>query len=228
MSSTIVPTDTQVASPASADAQRSETVRVEAFSDGVFAIAITLLIIEVRVPPPDAVHGAGGLWRALVALWPSYLAYAISFLTIGIMWINHHNIFNFIARSDHRFMILNVLYLMCIAFMPFPTAVLAENLPEAAERSAAAAFYSGAFLATAVAYNRLWWYARRADLLASWADARLVGAITGRFALAPAAYLVAFALAFVSVPACLAVHGLLAAFFMVSPRESALQAAPSV
>ena len=205
--------------------EANETARVEAFSDGVFAIAITLLIIEVRVPSDQAVEAAGGLWRALVLLWPSYLAYAISFLVIGIMWINHHNIFNFIARADHRFMIVNVLFLMCIAALPFPTAVLAENLPEAGHRRAAAAFYSGAFLVTAVVYNLLWWSARRARLLADWADPRLVGGITRRFALGPVGYLAAFALAFAYVPLCLAFHGALALFFMLSPREAAIQSA---
>lgn len=211
------------AAPGASEA--NETARIEAFSAGVFAIAITLLIIEVRVPSHEAVEAAGGLWRALVALWHSYLAYVISFLVIGIMWINHHNIFNFIVRTDHRFMIVNVLFLMCIAFMPFPTDVLAENLPEPHHRTVGAAFYSGAFLATALVYNLLWGYARRARLLADWADPRLVRGITRRFALGPVGYLAAFALAFASVPLCLAFHGALALFFMLSPREAAIQSA---
>ena len=99
------------------------TGRLEAFSDGVFAIAITLLILEIGVPhvPAD-----GSLWRALRELWPSYLSYAISFVIIGVMWINHHNLFRDIARVDHYLLVLNLLLLMSISFLPFPTAVVAN------------------------------------------------------------------------------------------------------
>ena len=98
--------------------------RIEAFSDGVFAIAITLLVIEIGVPH---IQGEGTtLSHALLEQWPSYLGYAISFLQIGVIWANHHNRFRFIARSDHILLFLNILFLMCVAFIPFPTALLAE------------------------------------------------------------------------------------------------------
>src|SRR6185503_19387471 len=84
----------------------SETVRLEAFSDGVFAIAITLLVLEIRVPPAE---GAGvSLGTPLAHLWPSYLGYAISFGTIGIMWVNHHAMFRYIARTDRWFLLVNI------------------------------------------------------------------------------------------------------------------------
>src|SRR6185295_9004600 len=95
----------------------SETARLEAFSDGVFAIAITLLVLEIRVPPPEAVQRAGGLAAALLHLWPSYLGYFISFITIGIMWSNHHSIFLYIRRVDRYFLVINVFFLMCIGFL---------------------------------------------------------------------------------------------------------------
>src|SRR5258706_5868897 len=97
--------------------------RLEAFSDGVFAIAITLLILEIKVPSLEATS-ASGLWRALVSHWSSYLAFALSFLIIGIMWANHHNIFRYVRGADHALAMFNLGLLFCVAFLPFPTAVL--------------------------------------------------------------------------------------------------------
>src|SRR5580693_5887341 len=93
-------TDPQIEGPAGVE-------RLEAFSDGVFSIAITLLVLEIHVPPMDAA-GSGGLWRALAEQWPSYAAYALSFAIIGIMWANHHNIFRYIARTNHAFLMWNL------------------------------------------------------------------------------------------------------------------------
>jgi uncharacterized membrane protein len=102
--------------------QDNDTSRIEAFSDGVFAIAITLLVIEIGVPHlGDEPEGT-----MLVDRWPSYLGYVISFLVISTVWANHHNRFRFIVRSDHVLLFLNTLFLMCVAFIPFPTTLLAE------------------------------------------------------------------------------------------------------
>ena len=133
-----------------------DTGRIEAFSDGVFAIAITLLIIEIGVPHTV---GAESLSEKLVELWPSYLGYAISFLVIGIVWANHHNRFRLISRSDHVFLFLNIVFLMCVAFIPFPTALLAEYIREEAHRITAVAVYSGTLAVTAVFFTTLWLYA---------------------------------------------------------------------
>ena len=98
---------------------------------------ITLLVLEIRVP--HAEEGAS-LFDALLRLWPSYLAYAISFLQIGVVWANHHNRFGYIARSDHVLLFLNIVFLMCVAFIPFPTALLAEYIQGAeGERQTAVA-----------------------------------------------------------------------------------------
>ena len=197
----------------------SETARLEAFSDGVFAIAITVLVLEIRVPDVAAARAAG-LAPALAALWPSYLGYVISFVTIGIMWANHHALFTYIRRCDRYFLIVNVVFLMCIAFVPFPTAVLAEYLPEPESRRTAVAFYSGTFVGMALAYNALWWYAawgRR--LLAHDADPAAVRTISRRYALGPVSYGVSFALAFLNVWASLAVHGVLAAFYLLPEKD---------
>lgn len=100
------------------------TTRVEAFSDGVMAIAITLLILEVRVPA----HGP--LLQELSHLWPSYLAYLTSFFTIGIIWLNHHAFFTRVRRIDHALLWWNLLLLLTVSFLPFPTAVLAAHVRE--------------------------------------------------------------------------------------------------
>src|SRR5438046_10755040 len=132
-----------------------QTARLEAFSDGVFAIAITLLIIEVHVPGHEHAATRG---HELLRLWPSYLGYLTSFLSIGVMWINHHYVFELIARVDRTMLLLNMLLLMMIAFVPFPTAVLAQFVETDGAR--AAAFLYGATMSlTAITYFAWWRYA---------------------------------------------------------------------
>jgi uncharacterized membrane protein len=199
----------------------SETGRLETFSDGVFAIAITLLVLEIRVPPPDITREGEGLFRALLGLWPSYLGYVISFITLGVMWANHHSMFELIQRTDRYFLILSVLFLMCIAFLPFPTAVLAEYLPQPGGRRVAVAGYSATFVIIALAYNALWWYAIRGGrLLGPDSDSNAVRTITRRYLIGPAAYLLSFVLAFVNPWASLAIHGVLIAFYLLPVQRS--------
>jgi uncharacterized membrane protein len=140
--------------PASAGAER-ETARVEAFSDGVFAIAITLLILEIKVP-----HDTEGvpLWQALAGQWPSYLAFVASFFSIGVMWINHHKLFSLIGRCDHRLLILNGLVLFGVTVVPFPTALIAEHVRTHGAVTAVAV-YNAWFIVIALVYTWLWGYA---------------------------------------------------------------------
>jgi uncharacterized membrane protein len=123
--------------------QRWETGRVEAFSDGVFAIAITLLVLEISINPSDYDH----LRRALLHEWPAYLSYITSFLTVGSVWIAHHNLFSRLKYIDPVLLRLNLLLLLAAAFLPFPTGVLAESFhaSEEAERTAVV-FYGGVAL----------------------------------------------------------------------------------
>lgn len=132
------------------------TQRIEAFSDGVFAIAITLLIIEIGVP---LIESGESLGEALLELWPSYGAYVLSFTTIGIYWANHHAYFKLFLRTDHVFLMINVFFLMSIAFLPFPTAVLAEYLQEEDQRQTAATLYTAGLLFPAFAWLSIWLYA---------------------------------------------------------------------
>src|SRR5919204_3739632 len=136
----------------------NESGRVEAFSDGVFAIAITLLILEIKVPKTAE---GDGLWQALGAQWPSYAAYVVSFLVIGIMWINHHQLFSYVAHVDRTLMFLNLLVLMVVAAVPWPTAVLAEYLREEDASHVAAAVYSLVMVVMAFTFQGLWWHLPR-------------------------------------------------------------------
>src|SRR3712207_1408443 len=159
----------------------NDTGRIEAFSDGVFAIAITLLVIEIGVPH---IEGEGTpLFGALVEQWPSYLGYVISFLQIGVIWANHHNRFRYIVRSDHILLFLNILFLMCVAFIPFTTAVLAEHLQGTEpERATAGILYAGTLAVTAIFFTLLWLYAAgRYRLVSRNLDPALLRTMTRRF-----------------------------------------------
>jgi TMEM175 potassium channel family protein len=198
----------------------SDVVRLEAFSDGVFAIAITLLVLEIRVPDEAAVARAGSLFAALRALWPSYAGYAISFLVIGIMWANHHAMFRYIRRCDRNLLLINVLFLMCVSFLPFPTAVMADYLRHPGEQQPAMAFYSATLFVIALAFNAVWRYGTAGRrLLDPAADEEAVATISRRYLVGPLAYAATVALAFVDAAVCLAAHFLLAAFWAIPERR---------
>ncbi|HEX6587225.1 MAG TPA: TMEM175 family protein [Solirubrobacterales bacterium] len=138
------------------------TSRLEAFSDGVFAIAITLLVLEISVTESEF----NDLWRGIANQWPSYLAYATSFITIGGLWLAHHGIFRRLASADGTVMRLNILLLMLVAFLPFPTKLIAEAIDLTTAERAAAIFYGLVLLSIAVVTSVLWRYlARHRDLL---------------------------------------------------------------
>ncbi len=118
--------------------QEKETGRIEAFSDGVFAIALTLLVLDIHVP--QALPEGTRLIDALLAQWPTYVAYLASFATISIMWINHHRLFTLIQRTDHWLFVFNALLLLGVTFVPFPTALLADYIGQPDEHVAAAIF----------------------------------------------------------------------------------------
>ncbi|MER6126096.1 TMEM175 family protein [Streptomyces sp. NPDC001795] len=189
----------------------NESSRVEAFSDGVFAIAITLLILEIKVPK---VGEHGDLWHALGAQWPSYAAYVVSFLFIGIIWINHHQLLSYVARVDRTLMFLNLLVLMVVAVVPWPTAMLAEYLQEDEASHVAAAVYSLVMVAMALAFHALWWHlTRTGHLFDPRVDVPAARATRVRFALGSLAYPMTVGLAFVSAPLTLAAHGLIALYY---------------
>jgi uncharacterized membrane protein len=134
------------------------TQRIEAFSDGVFAIAITLLILDLRIPAKE-LSDATSLLNAILGLWPSYFAYVLSFAMIGIYWANHHYLFKLFARTDHGLNLLNLLLLMFIAFLPFPTQLLGTHWPDEASRPVVVTFYAIGLLLPAAAWLAVWLYA---------------------------------------------------------------------
>jgi uncharacterized membrane protein len=186
----------------------NETARIEAFSDGVFAIAITLLILEIQVPPQTP-HG--GLRAALVELWPSYLAFLASFMTIGIMWLNHHRLFTLIYKKDDGLIAFNLLLLLGITWLPFPTALLAEHLlgPHDDQKTAGLV-YAMSFFIIAIVFNLMWRYACRARIVQEDLN---VSAITRQYALGPIMYAVLAIVAFFSAHWCLILSILFALYF---------------
>lgn len=198
----------------------NDTGRIETFSDGVFAIATTLLVVEIGVPHLGDEPVRTTLFGALAGQWPSYLGYVISFLQIGIIWANHHNRFSFIERSDHVLLFLNTLFLMCVAFIPFPTALLAEYI-QTDERTTAGAVYTGTLAVTAVFFTLLWLYAAGNYRLVNRSlDPALLRAMTRRYVAGMGLYAVAFALTFISVTLSLVlVVGLALAFVLPEPSD---------
>jgi uncharacterized membrane protein len=188
-----------------------ETARVEAFSDGVFAIAVTLLILSVGID--TAPHGDLGTY--LVDQWPAYVAYAVSFVTIGIMWVNHHLLFHLFARVDRPLLLLNLLLLMLIAFVPFPTRVAAQFARSDADRREAALLYGITLTITAILFFTIWLYGSR-RLLSPDADPRLVSGITRSYLPGTPLYGGATLLAFASSIASLAMFAAIALFYALS------------
>ncbi|MGW4774321.1 TMEM175 family protein [Nocardia sp. NPDC004278] len=152
------------------NAQLSGTARVEAFSDGVMAIAITLLILEIRVPE----HEPGHLPEALGHIWPFYVAYLASFLTIGIIWLNHHSFFGRLRHLDHVIRWWNLMLLLGVSILPFPTGLLAEYVVHGEQRDAAvaAAIYGIAGVIMTIPWAPMWWrLVRRPELFEPGFDA---------------------------------------------------------
>ncbi len=151
------------------------TARLETFADGVFAIAATLLVLNVDIPE----LGTHSLAHELTRLWPAYVGYAVSFATIGILWVNHHTVLLQLRGADRIFLFINVLFLLCVAFIPFPTRLLATYVRTGDGRAAAVA-YGITLTATAVFFNLIWRYAIGGGgrLLRPNADRRVVDGIT--------------------------------------------------
>jgi uncharacterized membrane protein len=171
---------------------RRDAARLEAFSDGVFAIAITLLVLEIRVPPADDLASPGRLIQALAALWPSYLGYVLSFITVGIMWANHHNLFRLVGNVGHGLIMANLVLLMLVGFVPFPTALLAATLGTPSGQIGVLV-YAATFVGIAVGFNILWYAMRHGTgVMRSDADPRSIASITRSYRLGPPGFFLAF------------------------------------
>jgi len=195
------------------------TSRLEAFSDGVFAIAATLLVLDLRVPP-DSPNLVGDL----IHLWPAYAAYLISFLTIGIIWVNHHTLLEHVRRADRRFLYLNLLLLVAVGIVPFPTSLVGEYILTDQATPALLVYGLGAVL-IAVAFSGVFFYATRdGRLTGEHARARRLWEQGRLFPIGLGTYSLGIALAFVEPKASLAVYGLTALFYALPilplPSES--------
>ena len=188
--------------------------RLESFSDGVFAIAITLLVLTIAQPTDYSQLG-----RQLADNWPSFAAYVVSFIVIGIMWLNHHSVFSHFARIDRGLVSLNLLLLLTIAFLPYPTGIFGQALRTGgdAARTAAVA-YSITMAINAYCWAALWLYAstRRRLLADSFPESERAVA-TVLFSVGTVAYTAAVGIAFINAYACLAFQGLLAAYYALDP-----------
>ena len=175
-------------------------------------------MLTLHVPGTHASEAA--LWHQLLARWPTDVAFVISFLSILIMWSNHHGVFNVIQRVDHTFLLLNGLLLLGITTTPFTTTLLADNLGHASER-VGALIYSGALLFVSVAFVGLWLYASRGRrLLAGGITDAHIGAVTRQFAFGPVAFALAFGLAFASAKASVAMLVAIELFYAVPSRAT--------
>jgi uncharacterized membrane protein len=186
------------------------TARLETFADGVFAIAATLLIIDVTANGQGSALGA-----ALAHAWPQYVAYAVSFVTIGIMWVNHHACMQLIERADRRFLFINIALLACIAFVPFPTRLIAEHLRDDGLRAAALA-YGFTLTATSICFGTFWFYAsigRR--LIAADADERTVQGISRSYLPGAPIYFGATLVALVSPIASVVLFAVIAGLYVL-------------
>jgi uncharacterized membrane protein len=185
--------------------------RVEAFSDGVFAVAATLLIFNIQLDKT----APGGLLTALLAAWPKYAAYVASFLTIGVMWINHHGLFERIAHLNRTLVFLNLLLLMAIVFLPFPTAVLGSNILVPHDANTAASLYALNAFTIAVFFSVVWTYTlMHPEFLAPDLDRQAAMRSWPRFSAGLAAYLVCIPLGQLSAIAVVIICAALAIYYL--------------
>jgi uncharacterized membrane protein len=196
----------------------SSKTRAEAFSDGIFAIAATLLVLDLAVPKPDPTLLDGFLHQ-----WPAYAAYATSFLTIGIIWVNHHSVLERIERMDRGLLFLNVVFLLFVALIPFPTKVLAHYLQSGGDYAhVAAAAYGVAMILMGVAFSLLNYYSSARGLIT--AQQRLSFWTQVRYSFGLAMYVVGTALSFVDARIALIIYAGMALYYVVEP----LTAQPTV
>jgi len=204
--------------------QLGSTDRLEIFSDGVIAIAITLLVLEVRLPPARQ----GALFQDLSSHWPSYVAYVLSFAVVGIIWVAHHSMFSHIGTADRGLLFWNLLLLLGIAFVPFPTSLLADYVHQGGSNAhAATAVYSSTMTFIGLAFLAIWLHlARHPQLLDEDAPAVNLRRSIRRALVSPIVYGITIGLAFVSPPACLALYALIALYLASGPATRALVAKP--
>lgn len=174
--------------------------RLQSFSDGVMAFAITMLALNIKIPRAGELAGAGQLDDFLWNQWPAYLLFMISFVIIVMVWANHHNLFRFLERCDEILVLLNAPILMCVVLIPFTASLLAQYLLGSAQDARLACLvYGGLFTVGSSFFNLIWWYGNRAGLVNRGLNPALHTSLTRHFRWGPVLYGVATLLCFVSV-----------------------------
>ncbi len=187
------------------------TSRTEAFSDGIFAIAATLLVLELKVPQVEP----GGLADALLESWPSYAIYVVSFLTIGIIWVNHHAVLDRIREVNRPLLFMNLMFLMAVAGIPFPTALLGDYLQAGLDERLAVAVYGGTMSLMGVTFGAIWAYAVLSDdLLHARVDRTRARRSLWIFAAGTPLYVLAIGASLLSATLALVIYALLALFYL--------------
>ena len=185
--------------------------RAEAFSDGIFAIAATLLVLDLAVPKPEP-----SLLDGFLHEWPAYAAYATSFLTIGIIWVNHHAVLERIERVDRGLLFLNVVFLLFVALIPFPTKVLAHYLQMGGDDAhVAAAAYGVAMILMGLTFSILNYYSMARGLIHE--QHRLTFWQQVRFSIGLVMYVVGTVLSFVDARIAMVIYAGLALYYVVEP-----------
>ncbi len=196
-----------------ANVRERETERLEAFSDGIFAFAITLLVLNLYDP---TTRGSANRSQGLLSEWPAFFAFATSFFTILIMWINHHNMFNYIKRISREFMLLNGLLLLFVTLTPFTTLLVSEHLLSA-DANTAASIYSGSFLILGMAWNIVWHNAsHHHNLISEKVPTSQISKVARQYLVGPFFFAAAFAVAFFNAIASLALIILISVYYGVT------------
>lgn len=182
----------------------NETARLEAFSDGVFAVAITLLALDLKVPPPQGGGNGRDLAEALLRQWPSYLAFATSFLTVLIMWVNHHLVFKLVGKTSIRLMFANGYLLMTTTAVPFTTELFSAYFKRPGARVAAAT-YAGTFVLISLGYLWMWHAIKHGNLFKSGASSETIERVDNNYRYGTPMYLLALAGALISPYVTLAI-----------------------
>ena len=189
--------------------------RAEAFSDGIFAIAATLLVLDLAVPKPGS-----SLLTGLLNEWPAYAAYATSFLTIGIIWVNHHAVLERLERIDRGFLFLNVVFLLFVALIPFPTKVLSQYLQSGGDYAhVAAAAYGVAMILMGISFSILNYYATARGLVAR--HQRLTFWQQVRYSIGLLMYVVGAAVSLIDARIALLIYAGMAFYYVVEPLMAA-------
>jgi uncharacterized membrane protein len=190
-----------------------ERGRVEAFSDGVFAVAITFLVLTLKVP---STSGPGSLVHQLLKQWPGFAAWLISFMVIGIIWVNHHTFMNKLARVDRTMLFLNLLLLLFVVFLPYPTGIVADYLRVGGwDAKVAVALYSAVMLGMSLAFSAMYrWAGRHDELLDESVDVDQHRAAFRQFAVGMPIYAGLIGMSFLSAEVALAGHFALAVFYV--------------